>query len=107
MNCSQTSCATFTSLARLLAFIGALWLHPSYFPTNADLANHQCRRLSEVARIKSAKDASAKAAREAGAGAAAEASSPPGLSLAQLEPLLDRWSFSRIVQVAGEALDRK
>ena len=67
------------------------------------------RRLSEVARIKAAKDAAAAAAKVVviDGPAPAPPSAPLGLSLQQLEPLLDRWSLGRVVQVADEALTRK
>lgn len=58
-----------------------------------------------MARIKAEKDAIAKASSAVNTNA--DAHSSQGLSLAQLEPLLDRWSLGRVVQVADEALTRK
>ena len=62
-----------------------------------------------MARIKAAKDAAAAAAKVVviDGPAPAPPSAPLGLSLQQLEPLLDRWSLGRVVQVADEALTRK
>jgi hypothetical protein len=69
-------------------------------------------RIVETARVKEARDKATKAPAaaapsESAASDAAPAAETAGMSLSQLTPLLDRWSFSGLVSITDQILSRK